>query len=90
MTAPLLDREARRALVEGESTLDGIDHVDPDHSDRLAAYAALYVRNRPSVSEKVAQRLARKPLFYAGMMVAAGDADAMVAGVASASRRLRE
>ncbi|MGV9809029.1 putative baseplate assembly protein [Micromonospora chersina] len=28
MTAPLLDREARRALVEGESALDGIDHVE--------------------------------------------------------------
>ncbi|MEO3891420.1 putative baseplate assembly protein [Nonomuraea sp. B5E05] len=28
MTAPLLNREARRALVKGESTLDGIDHVE--------------------------------------------------------------
>ena len=77
---------ARRAAAD----LSGIDHIDPDHSDRLAAYAALYVRNRPSVSEKVAQRLARKPLFYAGMMVAAGDADAMVAGVVSATGRVIE
>ena len=77
---------ARRAAAD----VTGIDHVDPDRSDRLAAYAALYVRNRPSVSEKVAQRLVRKPLFYAGMMVAAGDADAMVAGVASATGRVIE
>ena len=68
----------------------GIMRVDPERSDRLSAYAALYAAGRPNVSDKVAQRLVRKPFFYAGMMVKAGDADAMVAGVTSATGRVIE
>ena len=84
--ADAIEDAARRAGTE----LSAIRQIDPDRSDRLGAYAALYARSRPSASEKVAQRLVRKPLFHAGMMVAAGDADAMVAGVASATGRIIE
>jgi phosphate acetyltransferase len=38
----------------------------------------------------VARRLAAKPLFHAGLMVAAGDADAMVAGAANPTARVIE
>jgi phosphate acetyltransferase len=55
-----------------------------------ARYAALYCEGRPSASAKVAERLVRKPLFHAGMMVKAGDADAMVAGVAHPTGRVIE
>jgi phosphate acetyltransferase len=34
------------------------------------------------LSVKVARRMVRRPLYFAGMMVATGDADTMVAGVA--------
>ena len=85
-TADAIDEAARRAGTDvGE-----IRRIDPDRSDRSSAYAALYASNRPSVSEKVAQRLLRKPLFHAGMMVAAGDADAMVAGVGAPTGRVIE
>jgi phosphate acetyltransferase len=57
------------------------------NSDR---YAVLYRVGRPEVSEGVARRLAGKPLFHAGLMVKAGDAEAMVAGVANPTGRVIE
>lgn len=62
----------------------------PEASGRLDAYAALYVERRPDVNPKVARRLAAKPLFHAGLMLKAGDADAMVAGVAQPTARVIE
>ena len=59
-------------------------------STRLEAYAELYLQARPDTSPAVARRLAAKPLFQAGLMVKAGDAEAMVAGVASTTARVIE
>jgi phosphate acetyltransferase len=64
-----------------------LERTEPD---RLDAYAALYVQARPGADPKVARRLAAKPLFYAGLMVRAGDADALVAGAATTSARVLE
>src|SRR5687767_1743707 len=58
---------------------------DPAKSARLDHYAALFPGN-----PKIARRAVMKPLFHAGMMVRAGDADAMVAGVAHATARVIE
>jgi phosphate acetyltransferase len=58
---------------------------DPAASPRLDHYASLFPGN-----PKVAQRAMRKPLFHAGMMVRAGDAEAMVAGVAHPTARVIE
>jgi phosphate acetyltransferase len=68
----------------------GAGLVDPERSDRLGAYADLYAAGRPGASVKIAGRLVRKPLFHAGMMVKAGDADAMIAGVANTTGRVIE
>jgi len=57
---------------------------------RIEAYAALYRQGRPDADPKVARRIVGKPLFHAGMMVKAGEADAMLAGVAHASARVIE
>jgi phosphate acetyltransferase len=62
----------------------------PESSSRLDAYAALYLQSRPDTNPKVARRLAAKPLFHAGLMVRAGDADAMVAGVMNTTARVIE
>ncbi|MBI1966043.1 MAG: phosphotransacetylase [Betaproteobacteria bacterium] len=70
--------------------LDGIAVLDPAESARLGAYAALYSAGRPGANLKVAERLVRKPLFHAGMMVKAGDADAMIAGVTTTTGRVIE
>jgi phosphate acetyltransferase len=48
-------------------------------------YAKLYPGN-----PKVAERALRRPLFLAGMMVKAGDADAMLAGVSCPTARVIE
>jgi phosphate acetyltransferase len=57
---------------------------------RVDAYADLYLHGRPDTNPGVARRLAAKPLFHAGLMVKAGDADAMLAGVATTSARVLE
>ncbi len=64
--------------------------VAPEASERLEAYAALYRAGRPEANPKIARRLAAKPLFHAGLMLKAGDADAMVAGAAHPSARVIE
>jgi phosphate acetyltransferase len=58
--------------------------------DRVEQYAGLYLAGRPDAGEKVALRLLARPLYYAGMMVKAGDADAMLAGVAHPTARIIE
>ena len=64
--------------------------VAPETSERLDAYAALYREGRPEANPKIARRLAAKPLFHAGLMLKAGDADAVVAGAAHPSARVIE
>jgi phosphate acetyltransferase len=68
--------------------LDGIETIDPQSSARLDFYADEYRRHRPGITAPVARNVVRKPLFYGGMMVACGDADTAVAGVASATAML--
>lgn len=62
----------------------------PEASSRLDDYAALYIAGRPETDPKLARRIAAKPLFHAGLMVKAGDADAMVAGVTCPTARVLE
>ena len=78
---------ARRLEDEGLAQpvlLDGRALADADR------YAALYREGRPDASEAVARRLAAKPLFRAGLIVKAGEADAMIAGVANPTARVIE
>jgi phosphate acetyltransferase len=59
-------------------------------SEHAGRYAEFYLKARPEANPKIAHRLATKPLFHAGLMVAAGDADAMLAGVTVATARVIE
>jgi len=58
---------------------------DPAASPRLAHYASIFPGN-----PRIAQRAALKPLFHAGLMVRAGDADGMLAGVSHPTARVIE
>ncbi len=80
---------AARRLRE-EKIAEPIVLGDIDASDRLDTYAALYLQGRPDSNPKIARRIAAKPLFHAGLMVKAGDADAMLAGVANPTARVIE
>ena len=73
------------ATAKAGVNLDGIKTINPKTSDKLDVYAEKYSRQRDGISTAVAKHIVVKPLFYAGMMVACGDADAAVGGVASAT-----
>jgi phosphate acetyltransferase len=85
-TADKVESAAQRAGV----TLDGIELSDPERSPEIRAYAGLYSSGRPGVNARVAERIVRKPMFHAGMMVRNGAAHAMIAGVASTTGRVIE
>lgn len=96
----LIDEKIARPIVLGSPAqietavsragvgLDGIETIDPRTSERLEFYAQQYSRRRKGISPVVAKNIVRKPLFYGGMMVACGDADTAVGGVASATATL--
>lgn len=76
------------AMEKAGVNLDGIETIDPNHSDKLGFYAERYSAQRKGISVAVARHVVVKPLFYGGMMVACGDADTAVGGVASATATL--
>lgn len=63
---------------------------DPATGNNGTRYARLIATRRPKMTEGMATRLVRNPLYFGGAMVAAGDADAMVAGIACPTRRVIE
>jgi phosphate acetyltransferase len=98
----LVDRELARPILIGAPaaiaeaaeaagvSLEGIATQDPAASDSLEAYATQYLERRPGADIKVARRLLQKPLYFGAAMVRSGAADAMVAGVASPTKRVIE
>lgn len=71
-------------------SLDGIESADPRSDMRLHGYGVALASARDSMTPAMATRLAAKPLYFGGMMVRQGDADAMVAGAANPTRRVIE
>jgi phosphate acetyltransferase len=63
---------------------------DARNDARLSSYGAALSVARPSMTAAMATRLLSKPLYFGGMMVRQGDADAMVAGCANPTRRVIE
>ena len=82
----VVEQEAQTARV----SLAGVEIVDPGASGELSAFAKALALGRERLSEGMALRLLRKPLYFGGMMVRSGNAAAMVAGVASPTRRVIE
>lgn len=76
------------AIEKVHVDLSGIEIINPKTSSKLGVYAERYSRRRKDISVAVARHVVVKPLFYAGMMVACGDADAVVGGVAGATATL--
>ncbi len=76
----ILGTRAAAADRGGGTSLEGVQFVDPTDPDVLASFAAAYADRRDGISQAIALRLVRRPLFFGAMMVAEGMADAMVAG----------
>lgn len=78
------------AARAAQIALHGIAVIDPRTDARTADYGAACAANRSSMTPAMGVRLMAKPLYFAGMMVRQGDAQAMVAGVAHPTRRVIE
>jgi phosphate acetyltransferase len=77
--------QVEAAIEKAGVKLDGIRTINPKQNDKLDVYAEKYSHQREGISVAVAKHIVVKPLFYAGMMVACGNANAVVGGVASAT-----
>ncbi len=77
-------------LLGTNVTVDGIATIDPRSDTRVKAYADAVAAARHSMTPAMAARLVAKPLYFGGMMVKQGDADAMVAGCTNPTRRVIE
>lgn len=80
---------AERLAAEGLAVPILLPDREPSAED-IERYATVVAATRDRVTESMAARLMKKPLYRAGAMVAAGDADAMVAGAAVPTRRVIE
>jgi phosphate acetyltransferase len=79
-----------KIAAEAGLSLDGIKLIDPRSDAKLQSYGANLAATRESMTPAMATRLLAKPLYFGGMMVRQGDADAMVAGCANPTRRVIE
>jgi len=71
-------------------SLEGIEIVDPRADGRLQGYGVALASTRETMTPAMGTRLVSKPIYFGGMMVREGDADAMVAGCANPTRRVIE
>ena len=76
---------AQPILIGPKSALRGVKFVDPAASGTLKNYAGLlYERRRArGMTQTEAAQVAASPLYFAALMVAAGDAEGSVGGVAN-------
>jgi phosphate acetyltransferase len=86
-------RLAREGLVKpvlvgkGAAPVEGVTFVDPATSPLASKYAALYYERRRAkgITQVEAAEIARKPLYFASLMVGAGDADGCVGGAVNST-----
>jgi phosphate acetyltransferase len=66
---------------------DGVSFADPATSPLLNRYAALYYERRRAkgITQVESAVIARKPLYFASLMVGAGDADGSVGGAVNST-----
>jgi len=86
----LKDDGIAEPVLLGPGAVDGISCIDPETSEDLDRFTEAYAAQNAKIDAKVARRLVRKPLYFAGMMVRLGDAEAMIAGAANPTRRVIE
>ena len=66
---------------------EGVEFVDPATSPLVKKYAALYHERRRAkgTTQMEAAAIAKKPLYFASLMVGAGDADGSVGGAVNST-----
>ena len=83
-------RDVAAAADAAGVSAHGLEARDPEQAPELEAFADGYLEGRPRASRKVALRAVRRPLFHAALMVKAGHAACMVAGVSHPTARVIE
>src|SRR5262245_17290614 len=65
-----------------DSPPEGVTFIDPENSPAASKYAAIYYERRRAkgITQIEAAAIARRPLYFASLMVAAGDADGSLGG----------
>jgi len=73
--------------VQPAQAPEGVAFVDPAKSPQVSRYAALYYERRRSkgITQVEAAEIARRPLYFASLMVAAGDAHGSVGGAVNST-----
>ena len=97
-TDPRVLQAAARLAAEGvvkpvllgaapATPIDGVTFVDPARSTAVEKYAALYYERRRAkgVTQVEAGEIARRPLYFASLMVGAGDAYGSVGGAVNST-----
>lgn len=82
---PLLvgNPEAITALASALGlSLEGLTVVDHNDGEIIDSYTDEYTRRHPDFPASAIKRRLKKPLYFGAMMVAAGEADCLVAGLA--------
>jgi phosphate acetyltransferase len=83
----LLGRKQMIAAIAADThvALENVAIVDPAASPRAETYAQIYSERRRArgVTFDEAREIARRPLYFAALSVAAGDADGTVGGAAN-------
>src|SRR5262249_2469417 len=63
---------------------------DPEHDGSVGRLAERLVSERPRLTRAMAERLLRRPLYFGGALVSAGEAAALVARAMAPTRRFIE
>ena len=79
---------ARVLLIGGAAP--GCETLDPASDPRCERLAELVAARRAKMTPAMAGRLLAKPAYFAGALVAAGEAHGLVAGAATPTRRIIE
>ncbi|MFV0473456.1 MAG: phosphate acyltransferase [Pikeienuella sp.] len=82
---PRMAEALSRIEAEGLAEIVTLDAARP-----AAAYAPEVLKARPGTRPQLAERMLAKPMVRAAAMVAAGEADALLAGAATPTRRVIE
>lgn len=91
IATPILLGEAAAVKQAAEAAgvdLDGLTLVDPRADSRREAYAEACAERRDGMTPAMGLRLMNRAVYFGGMMVQQGAADAMVAGAANPTKQI--
>jgi phosphate acetyltransferase len=79
------EKIVRPILIGPPRELPGVTFTEPDKCDKFARYVSIYHERRKAkgVTEREAGEVARRPLYFAALALANGDADGFVGGAAN-------